>query len=97
MEKKTMASKEFTEIPNDPKGREAFNRQFMTQKDLAVRWKVSESAINYRKANSDKIRRFELGGLSDFFDKKSSNSRTIRIFCPSNNIGSKFHIQKLAA
>lgn len=61
MEKKTMSSKEFTEIPNDPREREAFDRQFMTPKDLAVRWRVSESAIHHRKADSDKIRRFRFG------------------------------------
>ena len=57
----TMPSKQFTEIPNDPKEREEFDRQYMTPKDLAARWKVSESAIHHGKANSNRLRRFRFG------------------------------------
>ena len=56
-----MAPKEFTEIPRDPNEREEFDRQYMTPRDLARRWKVSESAIHHGKANSNKIRRFRFG------------------------------------
>lgn len=56
-----MPPKEFTEIPKSPKEREEFDRQYMTPKDLATRWKVSESAIHHGKANSNKIRRFRFG------------------------------------
>lgn len=56
-----MSPKQFTEIPSDQKEREEFDRQYMTPKDLANRWKVSESAIHHGKANSNKIRRFRFG------------------------------------
>ena len=56
-----MPSRDFTNIPTDPDEREEFDRQYMTPKDLAARWKVSESAIHHGKANSNRIRRFRFG------------------------------------
>ena len=44
-----MAAKEFTRIPTDPKEREEFERQYMTPKELAQRWRLSESAIHHPK------------------------------------------------
>lgn len=57
----TAASYEFSEIPKDAKEREEFERQYMTPKELAGRWKVSESAIHHRKANSNKVPRYRFG------------------------------------
>jgi hypothetical protein len=56
-----MPPKEFTEIPREPKDREEFERQYMTPKELAERWRVSESAIHHRKANSNKVPRYRFG------------------------------------
>jgi hypothetical protein len=56
-----MPSTEFTNIPTDRDEREEFDRQYMAPKDLAARWKVSESAIHHGKANSNRIRRFRFG------------------------------------
>jgi len=57
----TAASHEFSEIPKDAREREEFERQYMTPKELADRWKVSESAIHHRKANSNKVPRYRFG------------------------------------
>ncbi|PYS23206.1 MAG: hypothetical protein DMF72_10715 [Acidobacteria bacterium] len=57
----TVASHEFFEIPKNAKEREEFERQYMTPKELADRWKVSESAIHHRKANSNKVPRYRFG------------------------------------
>ncbi|MGZ8845758.1 MAG: helix-turn-helix domain-containing protein [Pyrinomonadaceae bacterium] len=57
----TGASHEFSEIPKDAREREEFERQYMTPKELADRWKVSESAIHHRKANSNKVPRYRFG------------------------------------
>ena len=57
----TMAAKEFTRIPADPKELEEFERQYMTPKELAQRWRVSESAIHHRKAGSNNLPRYYFG------------------------------------
>ena len=56
-----MAAREFTRIPTDPKDREEFERQYMTPKELAERWRVSESAIHHRKAGSNNLPRYYFG------------------------------------
>ena len=56
-----MAAKEFTRIPTDPKELEEFERQYMTPKELAQRWRVSESAIHHRKAGSHNLPRYYFG------------------------------------
>ncbi len=56
-----MAAKEFTRIPTDPNEREEFDRQYMTPKELAQRWRVSESAIHHRKAGSNNLPRYYFG------------------------------------
>ncbi len=74
-----MSSTEFSKIPTNPEERKAFDRQFMTPKDLAARWKVSESAIHHRKADSDKIRRFRFGRAIRFLRQEVvdfENSKT---------------------
>jgi hypothetical protein len=56
-----MAAKEFTRIPTDPNEREEFDRQYMTPRELAQRWRVSESAIHHRKAGSNNLPRYYFG------------------------------------
>jgi hypothetical protein len=56
-----MAAKEFSRIPTDPKELEEFERQYMTPKELAQRWRVSESAIHHRKAGSNNLPRYYFG------------------------------------
>jgi hypothetical protein len=49
------------EIPTTPKKQSAFEKKYMTPKELAQRWGVSESAIHHGKAESNKLQRVYFG------------------------------------
>lgn len=50
-----------SELPTTPKKKERFERKYMTPKELAQRWGVSESAIHHGKAESNNLQRFYFG------------------------------------
>jgi len=64
------SKKTTTDIPTTPKKLEKFEKKYMTPKELAQRWDVSESAIHHGKAESNKLRRVYFGRALRFLRKE---------------------------
>lgn len=58
------------DIPTTPKKKDKFEKKYMTPKELAQRWDVSESAIHHGKVESNKLQRFRFGRTLRFLRKE---------------------------